>query len=133
MGGLGGDGGQRKWGCRCRGLQEQSWNGARGQLTRLGSEDGVVGLGGLREGLALALLQDVQTLPQAAECGCRGGLKQQQVLVQAGQGTLGGQRVDGVDQVLLLALCLGHHLGTEREGAHSGWDAGRGITISEHE
>ena len=94
----------------------------------------MVGLGGLREGLALALLEDVQTLPQAAEGGRRGGLEQQQVLVQAGQGSLGGQRVDGVDQVLLLALCLGHHLGRERERPRSGWYTGRGIIPQfEHE
>lgn len=77
----------------------------------------MVGLGGLRERLALALLEDVQTLPQAAERGRRGGFEQQQVLVQAGHRSLGGQRVDGVDQVLLLALGLGHHLrrGTRRD------------------
>lgn len=67
---------------------------------------------GLRRRLAVALgvLEDVQTLAQAAERSGRSSFEQQQVLVQAGERAPGGQRVNGLDQVLLLALCLGHHL-----------------------
>lgn len=83
---------------------------------------GVVALGdvGRRRSLAVALglLEDVQALSQAAERGGRRGFEQQQVLVQAGEGAPGGQRVDGLDQVLLLALCLGHHLGDNSHVQH---------------
>lgn len=63
--------------------------------------------------MTLGLLEDVQALSQAAECGGRRGFEQQQVLVQTGEGPSGGKRVNGMDQVLLLALCLGHHLETK--------------------
>lgn len=63
--------------------------------------------------MALGLLQDVEALSQAAERGGRRGLEQQQVLVQTGQRASGGQGVYGMDQVLLLALGLGHHLGNK--------------------
>lgn len=62
--------------------------------------------------MALGLLEDVQAFPQTAEGGSRCGFEQQEVLVQTGQRASGGKGVNGVDQVLLLALCLGHHLGT---------------------
>lgn len=58
----------------------------------------------------MAMLEDVQALSQTAERGGRRGFEQQQVLVQTGDGAFGGQGVDGLDQVLLLALGLGHHL-----------------------
>lgn len=66
-----------------------------------------------RLAVALGLLQDVEALAQAAERGGRRGLEQQQVLVQTGQRASGGQGVYGMDQVLLLALGLGHHLGNK--------------------
>lgn len=62
--------------------------------------------------MALGLLEDVQAFPQTAEGGSGCGFEQQEVLVQTGQRASGGKGVNGVDQVLLLALCLGHHLGT---------------------
>lgn len=65
---------------------------------------------GLRVAVALGLLEDVEALAQAAEGGSRRGFEQQQVLVQAGHGAFGGQRIDGLGQALLLALSLGHHL-----------------------
>lgn len=90
-----------------------------GRLTRGGSVGSVVALGGVGLGRSLAValgpLEDVQALPQAAEGGGRRGFEQQQVLVQTGERASGGQRVNGLDQVLLLALCLGHHLGDNRD------------------
>lgn len=59
---------------------------------------------------ALSPLEDVQALSQAAEGGGRCGFEQEQVLVQAGERAFGGERVNGLNQVLLLAFCLGHHL-----------------------
>lgn len=40
--------------------------------------------------VALGLLEDVQALSQAAECGSRRGFEQQQVLVQTGERASGG-------------------------------------------
>lgn len=40
--------------------------------------------------MALGLLEDVQALSQAAECGGRCGFEQQQVLVQTGERASGG-------------------------------------------
>lgn len=75
---------------------------------------GVVALGdlGLRWNMAaaLSLLEDVQALAQAAQCGSRRSFEQEQVLIQTGERPFGGQGVDGLDKVLLLALCLGHNL-----------------------
>lgn len=102
------------WGCgdrwRSGGLQEQPWNGQRSRLTRGGSLGRRVAVRGRGRGLALALLEDVQTFSQAAEGGSGRGFEEQEVLVQTGQRTSGGEGVDGVDQGLLLALCLGHDL-----------------------
>lgn len=101
-----------RWGSRA--LQEQKGNGARGRLTGGGSLGCGVTLRGRGRSLAVALglLEDVQAFPQTAEGGSGCGFEQQEVLVQTGQGASGGKGVNGVDQVLLLALCLGHHLGT---------------------
>lgn len=96
-----------------RGLQWRHWNGSRwGRLTGRGPLGRVTAFRELVcRRLAVALLEDVQALSQAAERGGRRGFEQQQVLVQAGQRPSGGERVYGVDQVLLLAFSLGHHLG----------------------
>lgn len=104
------------WGGRWRsgGLQEQPWNGEWSRLTGGGSLGCRVALRGRGRGLALALLEDVQTFSQAAEGGSRRGFEEQEVLVQTGQRTSGGEGVDGVDQGLLLALCLGHDLGRRK-------------------
>lgn len=107
-GGVGGD----RW--RSGGLQEQPWNGERSRLTGGGSLGCRVALRGRGRGLALALLEDVQTFSQAAEGGSRRGFEEQEVLVQTGQGTSGGEGVNGVDQGLLLALRLGHDLGRRK-------------------
>lgn len=101
-----------------RGLQWRHWNSSRrGRLTRRGPLGRVAtlrGVVGRRLAVALGLLEDVQALSQAAERGSRRGFKEQQVLVQAGQRPSGGERVYGMDQVLLLAFSLRHHLGDGR-------------------
>ena len=81
------------------------------------------GPGGALVSASGALLEDAQALPQAAEGGGGGGLQQEEVLVQAGEGATGRQGLDGLHQVLLLALGLGHHLeGGRREGGkYEGW------------
>lgn len=101
-----------RWGGRA--LREQKWKGARGRLTggrSLGCRMTLRGRGRCLA-VALGLLEDVQAFPQTAEGGSRRGFEQQEVLVQTGQRASGGKGVNGVDQVLLLALCLAHHLGT---------------------
>lgn len=95
-------------------LQEQHWHGERGRLTGGGSLGRGAALRGRARGLALALLEDVQAFSQTAEGGSRRGFEEQQVLVQAGERPPAGQGVDGMHQVLLLALCLGHDLGTTK-------------------
>lgn len=97
---------------RGRGGQRQEGD-ARGTLTG-GGTAGVVGLGGLGLAVGLGLLQDVQALSQAAQGGGRRGFEEQEVLVQAGKGSSRGEGLDGLDQVLLLTLCLAHHLREDR-------------------
>lgn len=109
-----GSGGGEGTGERSGGLQQQPWNGERSRLTGGGSLGCRVALRGRGRGLALALLEDVQTFSQAAEGGSGRGFEEEEVLVQTGQRTSGGEGVDGVDQGLLLALCLGHDLGRRK-------------------
>ncbi len=68
------------------------------------------GCGDVLGRLAHVVLKDTQAFSQTAECGCRCGFEQEQVLVQGGQRPAAWQRLDGINQVLLLAFCLGHDL-----------------------
>lgn len=61
----------------------------------------------------LLQVQDVQVLVQAVHGGHGGGLEHQQVLVERGQAGGGGQALDALDQVSVLALGLAHHLEEE--------------------
>ena len=57
----------------------------------------------------------MQAIVEAVHGGHGGGLEHQQVLVQRGEEARGrGQALDGLDQVSVLALGLGHHLGVRR-------------------
>lgn len=118
------------WGSRA--LQEQKWKGAHGRLTGGGSLGCRMALQGRGRCLAVALglLEDVQAFPQTAEGGSGCGLEQQEVLVQTGQGASGGKGVNGVDQVLLLALCLRHHLGTRNGNVELSLPGSPGSTAS---
>lgn len=58
----------------------------------------------------LLQVQDVQALVEAVHGGHGRGLEHQQVLVQRGEAGGGGQALDALQQVSVLALGLGHHL-----------------------
>lgn len=60
--------------------------------------------------LTYTLLEEREALPEAAEGGGRGSLQQKQVLVQGSEGAGARQGLNGVHEVLLLALHLVHHL-----------------------
>lgn len=69
-----------------------------------------VAVGDVLGRLAHIMLKDTQAFSQTAECGCRRGFEQEQVLIQGGQRPAARQGLDGIHQILLLALRLGHDL-----------------------
>lgn len=52
----------------------------------------------------------MQALVQAVHGGHGSGLEHQQVLVERGQARGGGEALDALDQISVLALGLAHHL-----------------------
>lgn len=97
-------GGRQTHACVQRRARTCSPGRAPGGLTR--GPGPVAGL----TGLVQALLEQAQALPKAAEGGSRGSFQEQEVLVQGSEGPGPRQRLDGMHQVLLLSLHLGHHL-----------------------